>query len=412
MMGEKESGSHPKRAQNPASIRGKKSMPYKDKFSFNYYLPTRIVFGAGELKNISREMDSLGVKKALVVTDAGLKDSPMVKSLLAGLADRGALFGEAIPDSSNESVAKGAEAYHAVGADGIVSIGGGSSMDTAKGIGILAKKGGNDLREFFGLSKVGGPIVPHIAIPTTSGTASEVSMFATIKDPVSKVKNLISDPHLIPPVAVLDPQLTAGLPPMMTAATGMDALSHAIESIHARFYEPISDGLAYQAIRLIVTYLPRCLEKGDDLEARGMQAIASTMAGMAFQNALVGCAHGIAHALGGMFGVHHGLANAILLPHAIRFNMPVCASRYRQAAEAFGLDIRAKADLEIGEMLAQAVWEFNRKTGLPQKLSAIQIPKESFLEVAKIAVNDPGMKSNIRRVTDPQELIPVLEAAW
>jgi len=412
MMDEKERGSHPKRAQNPASIRGKKSMPYKDKFSFNYYLPTRIVFGAGELKNISREMDSLGVKKALVVTDAGLKDSPMVKSLLSGLSDRGALFGEAIPDSSNESVAKGAEAYHAAGADGIVSIGGGSSMDTAKGIGILAKKGRNDLREFFGLSKVGGPIVPHIAIPTTSGTASEVSMFATIKDPVSKVKNLISDPHLIPPVAILDPQLTAGLPPMMTAATGMDALSHAIESIHARFYEPISDGLAYQAIRLIVTYLPRCLEKGDDLEARGMQAIASTMAGMAFQNALVGCAHGIAHALGGMFGVHHGLANAILLPHAIRFNMPVCASRYRQAAEAFGLDIRAKADLEIGEMLAQAVWEFARKTGLPQKLSAIQIPKESFLEVAKIAVNDPGMKSNIRRVTDPQELIPVLEAAW
>jgi alcohol dehydrogenase len=387
-------------------------MPYKDRFSFNYYLPTRIVFGAGELKNVSREMDSLKIKKALVVTDAGLKDSPMVKSLLSGLADRGALFGEAIPDSSIEVVAKGAEAYRAAGADGIISIGGGSSMDTAKGVGILAKKGGGDLRGYFGLSKVGEPIVPHIAIPTTSGTASEVSMFATIKDRVSKVKNLISDPHLIPPVAILDPQLTAGLPPMMTAATGMDALSHAIESVHARFYEPISDGLAYQAIRLIVTYLPRCLEKGDDLEARGMQAIASTMAGMAFQNALVGCAHGIAHALGGMFGVHHGLANAILLPHAIRFNMPVCASRYRQVAEAFGLDIRGKSDLEISEMLAQAVWEFTRKTGLPQKLSEIQIPKESFPDLAKIAVNDPGMKSNLRRVTDPQELIPVLEAAW
>jgi len=412
MMGVNERGSQSKRTQSPALIRGKKPMPYKDRFSFNYYLPTRIVFGAGELKNVSREMDSLKIKKALVVTDAGLKDSPMVKSLLSGLGDRGALFGEAIPDSSNEVVAKGAEAYRAAGAEGIISIGGGSSMDTAKGIGILAKKGGNDLREFFGLSKVGEPIVPHIAIPTTSGTASEVSMFATIKDHGSKVKNLISDPHLLPPVAILDPQLTAGLPPMMTAATGMDALSHAIESVHARFYEPISDGLAYQAIRLIVTYLPRCLEKGDDLEARGMQAIASTMAGMAFQNALVGCAHGIAHALGGMFGVHHGLANAILLPHAIRFNMPVCASRYRQVAEAFGLDIRGKGDLEIGEMLAQAVGEFTRKTGLPQKLSAIQIPKESFPELAKIAVNDPGMKSNLRRVTDPQEIIPVLEAAW
>jgi alcohol dehydrogenase len=412
MMGVNERGSQSKKTQSPALIREKKPMPYKDRFSFNYYLPTRIVFGAGELKNVSREMDSLKIKKALVVTDAGLKDSPMVQSLLSGLGDRGALFGEAIPDSSNEVVAKGAEAYRAAGAEGIISLGGGSSMDTAKGIGILAKKGGDDLREFFGLSKVGEPIVPHIAIPTTSGTASEVSMFATIKDHGSKVKNLISDPHLLPPVAILDPQLTAGLPPMMTAATGMDALSHAIESVHARFYEPISDGLAYQAIRLIVTYLPRCLEKGDDLEARGMQAIASTMAGMAFQNALVGCAHGIAHALGGMFGVHHGLANAILLPHAIRFNMPVCASRYRQVAEAFGLDIRGKGDLEIGEMLAQAVGEFTRQTGLPQKLSAIQIPKESFPELAKIAVNDPGMKSNLRRVTDPQEIIPVLEAAW
>jgi alcohol dehydrogenase len=387
-------------------------MPYKDRFFFNYYLPTRIVFGAGELKNVPREMDSLKIRKALVVTDGGLKDTPMVRSLLAGLAARGALFGEAVPESSNEVVAKGAEAYREAGADGIVSIGGGSSMDTAKGIAILAKKGKSDLGEFFGLSKVGEPIVPHIAIPTTSGTASEVSMFATIKDEASKAKNLISDPHLLPPVAILDPELTAGLPPLMTAATGMDALSHAIESIHARFYEPIADGLACQAIRLIVTYLPRCLEKGDDLEARGMQAIASTLAGMAFQNALVGCAHGLAHALGSLFGVHHGLANAIFLSHAIRFNMPAFAFRYRYAAEAFGLDIRGKSDLEIAASLARAVDEFVVKVGLPRKLSAIRIPRESFPDLAKIAVNDPGMKSNIRRVTDPQELIPVLEAAW
>jgi alcohol dehydrogenase class IV len=390
----------------------KNIMPYKDRFSFNYYLPTRIVFGAGELKNISREMDSLGMNKALVVTDRGLKDSPMVKSLMDGLGNRGALYGEAIPDSSAEVVAKGVETYRAAGVNGIISIGGGSSMDTAKGIGILAKKEGKSLKEFFGIGRVGEPIAPHIAVPTTSGTASEVSMFATIKDHVSKVKNLISDPHLIPPVAILDPQLTAGLPPMMTAATGMDALSHAIESFHARFYEPISDGLAYQAIRLIVRYLPRCLEKGDDLEARGMQAIASTMAGMAFQNALVGCVHGMAHALGALFGVHHGLANAILLPHGMRFNLPESAPRYRQVAEAFGISVQGKSDGEFAEEAIQAVDEFAAGTGLPRKLSAIQIPKDSFPELARIAVNDPGMKSNIRKVTDPQEIIPVLEAAW
>src|SRR5512136_145843 len=354
-------------------------MTYKDRFNFNFHTPTKIVFGAGSLKEAVKEMDGLGMKKALVVTDGTLKDSSMVKTLMEVLGERTVgLFPEAIPDSSFQVVSRGAGVFREKGADGIISIGGGSSMDTAKGIGVLAKKGKKDLREFFGLSKVGEPIVPHIAVPTTSGTASEVTMFATIKDHESKVKNLISDPSLIPPVAILDPEMTAGLPPMLTAATGMDALSHAIESLHARFYEPISDGLAYQAIRLIVTYLPRCLEKGDDLEARGMQAIAATMAGMAFQNALVGCAHGIAHALGGMFGVHHGLANAILLSHAIRFNTPMYAYRYRYAAEAFGLDLRGLSDLEIGEMLAQAVWEFARKTGLPQKLSAIQIPKESF----------------------------------
>jgi alcohol dehydrogenase len=388
-------------------------MSYKDRLAFNFHVPTKIVFGAGVLKDILKEMDGLRMGRALVVTDSGLKGSPMVQSLMTILGKRAAaLYGEAIPDSSIEVVKKGFDAYQASGADGIISLGGGSSMDTAKGIAILAKKGGKDLREFFGLNKVAEPLAPHIAVPTTSGTASEVTMFATIKDHQSKVKNLISDPNLIPPVAILDPELTAGLPPFLTAATGMDALSHAIESLHARFYEPISDGLAYQAARLIVQYLPRCLEKGDDLEARGMQALASSMAGMAFQNALVGCAHGIAHALGGMFGVHHGLANAILLSHGMRFNLPLSAPRYRHVAEAFGIPAQGKTDMEIAELTIQAVEQFVAKTGLPRRLSEVKIPKESFPALAKLAVNDPGMKSNMRRVTDPQELLPVLEAAW
>jgi alcohol dehydrogenase len=285
-------------------------------------------------------------------------------------------------------------------------------MDTAKTIGVLAKKGKDDLREFVGIGKVGGPIVPHIAIPTTSGTGSEVTMFATIKDHEAKEKRLMSDPHLIPQVAILDPLLTVSLTSQMTAATAMDAMSHAIESFHARGYEPISDGLAQQAIRLIVQYLPRCLAKRDDVEARGMLAIASTMAGMAFQNALVGCVHGMAHALGGKFGLHHGLANSILLPHGMRFNMPVSAPRYREVGEAFGLDLKGKNNNQIGEMVVQAVEEFTRETGLPQKLSEVNIPKESLEEVAKLAVADMAMRSNIRKVTDPQEIVPVLMAAW
>jgi len=388
-------------------------MGYKDRLAFNFYIPTKIVFSEGALKDAVKEMDGLGMHKALVVTDSTLKESPMVKSLLSALGARGAgLYGEAIADSSIEVVNRGAEAFRSCSADGLISIGGGSTMDTAKGIGVLAKKRKSDLREFLGFFKVGEPLVPHIAIPTTSGTASEVSMFATVKDHEKKMKNLMSDLHLIPPVAILDPLLSVGLPPALTAATGMDAMSHAIESFHARGYEPIADGLAQHALRLIVQYLPRCVEKGDDVEARGMQAIASTMAGMAFQNALVGCVHGMAHALGGMHGLHHGLANAILLPHGMRFNMMVSAPRYRHVCEAFGLDPRGKSDAEVGEMAVRAVENFTSQLGLPQRLSQVSIPKEGLEEVARIAVSDPAMRSNIRKVTDPGEIYPVLTAAW
>jgi len=388
-------------------------MTYKDRFTFNFHIPTRIVFGAGSLKEAAKEMDALGMHKALVVTDVTLKDSAMVKSLLDALGEKcAALFPEAIPDSSFQVVSRGARVFRERGADGIISIGGGSSMDTAKTIAVLAKTGKDDVREFVGIGKVGGPIAPHIAIPTTSGTASEVSQFATIKDHEAKEKRLISDPNLVPPVAILDPMVTVSLPPQMTSATAMDAMSHAIESLHARGYEPITDGLAQKAIRLIVQYLPLCLEKGDDVESRGMLAIASTMAGMAFQNALVGCVHGMAHALGGMFGLHHGLANSILLPHGMRFNMPVSAARYRDVGEAFNLDLSGKSDRQIGEMAIQAVEEFTRKTGLPQKLSQVNIPRESLAEVARLAVADMAMRSNIRKVTDPQEIVQVLLAAW
>ena len=388
-------------------------MTYKDRLAFSFHIPTKIVFGANSLKDVVKEMDGLKMEKALVVTDGTLQDSPMVKTLMETLGNRAAgLFGETIPDSSFQVVSRGAGVFREKGADGLISIGGGSSMDTAKAIGVLAKKGKEDLREFVGIGKIGEPIVPHIAVPTTSGTASEVTQFATVKDHEAREKRLLSDPGLIPPVAILDPLLTVSLPAQLTAATAMDAMSHGIESFHARFYEPFADALAYQAIRLIVQYLPVCLQKPDDLEARGMLAIASTLGGMAFQNALVGCVHGMAHALGGMYGLHHGLANSILLPHGMRFNMPLSAPRYRQVAEAFGLDVKGRSDAQVGEMAVQAVEVFTKNTGLPQKLSQVNIPRENMLEVAKLALADPGMKSNLRRVTDPQEIVAVLLAAW
>lgn len=377
---------------------------YKKNLMFAFHCPTKVSFGVGFAKNAGSELQMLGAKRALLVTDEGLRDNEIVASVKDSLKDKCvAVFSDVIPDSSHDIINKGIAVAKENEIDSIVSVGGGSSMDSAKGILAALAKGVDDCTKVIGFMCVGKPTLPHVAIPTTSGTASEVTMYAVVKDREKNVKQIIVDPNLIPAVGILDPKMTETLPPDITAATGMDAMTHAIECLSARNYNPISDGLALHAVKLMVRYLPVCVENGSDLDARGMQAIASNIAGMAFENALVGMVHAAAHAIGGIHGVPHGVGNSIFLHHGMRFNSVNSAARYRPIVEAFGRSSKGMSDEEAAHEAADLVEDLTKRIGLPQTLKEVGIKEEDIDAIAKLASTDGAMMTNPRRVS-PDEM--------
>jgi aldehyde dehydrogenase (NAD+) len=385
---------------------------YDRELSFEYNNPTKIIFGENSVRDIGLEVDSLGGTKALIVTDEGLVKAGLAGRVEVALGRRFAgIFDRCIQDSSFKLVNDAADFARGKGADILVSVGGGSVIDTAKGISILLCEGGK-LQDYAGVQMLNRPQTPHIVIPTTAGTGSEVTWAAVIKNEERNAKETLLDYYLIPNIAILDPTMTAGLPPQITAGTGMDALTHAIEGIHAMQRQPIADAMALHAIRLIMEYLPRCVEDGSDLLARGQQQLAATMAGVAFGNAQVGLIHAIAHSIGALYGVPHGLANGILLPHVMLFNVEDCADRYALIARAMDLDTRGLNDVEAGKKAAAAVWELTRKIGLTQKLRDAGVPEDGLAEAAELSMSDASIIYNPRMVIDAEEVLEVLKQAW
>ena len=387
-------------------------MAYTRELSFIYRDPTKIIFGENAIDDVAAEVDELGGTKALIVTDEGIVKTGLVERLEKALGDRCAgIFDQCTQDSGVHIVEKGYEFAKGKGVDILVSIGGGSAIDTAKGMAILLKEGGK-MSDYSGFQLLKRPVTPHIVIPTTTGTGSEVTYAAIIKDHTAKTKLLFCDTHIIPNVAILDPTVVAGLPPKLTASTGMDALCHAIEAIHSLQREPIADALALHAIRLIMTNLPRCVEKGDDLVARGQMQIAATIADIAFSNAQVGIVHALAHTVGGKYGVPHGIANAILLPHCIMYNLDECPDRYAMVAEAMGARKAGMSDMEAGEAAANAIWELTKKMGLPQRLRDVGVPEDELEECAEAALYDGSIVYNPKTIIDSQETLGVYKKAW
>jgi len=387
-------------------------LAYDRDLSFIYYNPTKVIFGENSVKEVALEVEALGGTRAVVVTDRGVVE--------AGLAARGeaalgrkhaATFDRVIQDSGFHIVNEGAELAREAGADIIVSVGGGSVIDTGKGMSILLKEGGR-LEDYSGFQMLTRPQTPHIAIPTTAGTGSEVTYAAVIKNWDTNEKMLFCDYHIIPSVAILDPTMTAGLPPALTASTGMDALTHAIEALHALQREPIADAMALHAIRLIWEYLPRCVEQGDDLVARGQQQIAALMAGVAFSNAQIGLVHAMAHSVGALFKVPHGLANSILLPHVMLFNLECCADRYALVAQAMGLNTCDVSDEAAGRAAAEAIWELTRRMGLPQRLREAGVPEEGLAAAAELSLSDGSIVYNPRLVFEAEEVLAIFREAW
>jgi aldehyde dehydrogenase (NAD+) len=387
-------------------------MEYPADLSFLFTSPTKVVFGAGTSGDAPLELSGLGCRKALVVTDGLLEKTDIVARIVKSLGDSCAgVFSEVPPDSGVHAVNAGAEMGRARGADSIVSIGGGSVIDTAKGIAILLTEGGS-LLDYQGFQMLTRRQTPHVCIPTTAGTGSEVTYFAVIKDHENRRKLIFGDHHIIPDVAILDPSLTVGLPPVLTAATGLDAFSHGLEALTSAQREPMSDALGLHAMRLIKRYLPAAVKNGADMTARGQMLIAATLAGAAFSNAQVGLLHAIAHVVGARHGIHHGTANAIAMAHVVRFNNDVVADRHRLAAEAVGVDVRGLSDEAAGLALAAAVSAFVSEVGLPLTFREAGVPEEDLAACAEAAMSDGAIVYNAKPVRDPSEVLGVLRAAW
>ena len=387
-------------------------MAYTSELSFVYRSPTKIVFGENAVDDVAAEVDELGGAKALIVTDEGIEKAGLVERLKKALGNKCVgIFDQCIQDSGVHIVEGGYKFAKGKGVDVLVSIGGGSVIDTAKGMAILLKEGGK-LSDYDGFQMLVRPVTPHIVIPTTAGSGSEVTYAAVIKDHAAKRKLLFGDTHLIPNVAVLDPTLVAGLSPQLTASTGMDALCHCVEAIHSLQREPIADGLALHAIRLIRENLLRSFEKGDDLVARGQMQIAATTAGFAFSNAQIGMVHALVHTLGAKYGVPHGVANSILLPHCIMYNLDECPDRYAMVAEAMGVRKAGMSDMEAGEAAANAIWELTKKLGLPQRLRDVGVPEDGLEECADASLYDGCIVYNPKTIVDSQETLGVYKKAW
>ena len=351
-------------------------------------------FGAGAVDRVADAVRGTGSDTAVIVTDEGLAGTSVVTSVADALAAAGltvTVFSGVHPNPTTSNVAAGADAVAAVAAaDGrpvVVAVGGGSPIDAAKGIAVAAVNPdrGRDLdyRRTFAR-----PALPLVAVPTTAGTGTETNPFGVITDPVARRKFYVGGATALPAAAILDPELTVGLPPAATAATGMDALVHALESSMSRRANPWSEGIARQAIRMISAYLPRAVADGTDLEARSQMLLAAHMAGVAFASTGLGICHAIGHSLGTRFNIAHGVALTLVLPQVLRFNAPGCEERLADVAFAFGAgDTGRSADWNAGAAI-DAVTGLAERVGMPSRLSALGVTEADFGQIAADALDD------------------------
>ena len=360
----------------------------------NWNYPTSVKVGAGRASELPQWCASLGMKRPLLVTDPGLAALPMTVKLLDSCRSAGldaGLFHAIKGNPTGKNVDDGVAAFKAGGHDGVIAFGGGSALDAAKAIALMA---GQD-RPLWDFEDVGdnhlrvnvAGVAPVVAIPTTAGTGSEVGRASVITDEREHVKRIIFHAKMLPAVVILDPELTVGLPPKITAATGMDALSHSLEAYCSPFYHPMAVGIAVEGIRLVKDYLPRACENGSDLEARLQMLVASSMGATAFQRGL-GAMHALAHPLGALYDAHHGLLNAILMPYVLRANQSVIASRIGLLARYLELP-----DPSFDSFL-DWVLEMRAGLGIPHTLTQIGIDAKEAERIGRMAHADGSAGTN------------------
>jgi len=366
-----------------------------------FYSPTKIIFGSGSINDLPQEIKSLG-KKALIVTDNFIAKTEIIKEIMKMIEAAGVeagLYDGVLPEPPLESVDNGVEVAVMGGYDVIVGVGGGSSLDVAKGVAIVAANGGKVI-DYVGMDQVPKAGLPKILIPTTSGTGSEVTRVFVVTDNSDNTKKVVYSLHCIADVAMVDPLLTIGMPSSVTADTGMDALVHAIEAYVAVSATEFSDPLAEKAIILIAKYLPIAAAKGDNVAARYHMALAATIAGLSFASGGLGAVHALSYPLGTELHMSHGRSNAIMLPYVMEYNLPGNFRRYANIAKLMGEKTEHLSDAEAAYKAVEAVKRLLKNVRIPQRLSDYGVKKGDLPKLVAGGINQARLF-----VPNPRDLL-------
>ena len=381
---------------------------------FSFFVPTRIEYGTGKVNQLVEEVKGINAKRPLIITDKGLVKAGVLKEIEEQLKANNieyAVFSDVESNPRDVNVEKAADIAREHKADMMIGVGGGSPMDTAKCAGMLITNGGK-IEDYYGYYKIKKQGLPLITIPTTAGTGSEVSIWAVITNTKKEkhVKEILGSQLMCPTVALVDPLMTVGLPPHLTAYTGMDALSHAVEGYFSLVAEPIADVIALSAIQLITDNLAPATFNGNNLEARDNMMLGSLMAGIVLGVTDCGAIHCLGHAIGGLYDVHHGLAMAIFFPYVIEYNLGACPERFVDIARAMGENVDGLPMIEAAGKSIDGIVKLLRLLRIPT-LKDVGVKEQDFEELAKLALADPTSEANPRKMT-VEGMIEILRDAY
>lgn len=380
--------------------------------SSTFYIPAVNIMGEGALEDAAQQIKTQGFKHALIVTDPGMTKLGVVSQIVDLLKQYDVdskVYDGVQPNPTIKNVDAGLKILQSNECDCVISLGGGSSHDCAKGIALLATNGG-EIADYEGVDVSKKPQLPLISINTTAGTASEMTRFCIITDEERHVKMAIVDQNVTPILSVNDPKLMAGMPPSLTAATGMDALTHAVEAYVSTAADPITDACAIQAIELIRDWLREAVHNGSNMEARSKMAYAQFLAGMAFNNASLGYVHAMAHQLGGFYDLPHGVCNAVLLPHVQRYNAQVASARLKIVGKALGVDVEGMDDKQGADAAIAAIETLSKDVNIPAGLTELGAKESDFDILADNAMKDACGLTNPKQPTH-EEVVAIYKAA-
>ncbi|WP_134701139.1 iron-containing alcohol dehydrogenase [Ammoniphilus sp. YIM 78166] len=380
---------------------------------YNYFMPTQMKCGQGLAGKTGMFLREYTRDKVLIVTDPGVRGANILQPIEASLSGEGIrfdIFDQVEPNPTTQVLEKALKLLGNGKYDLILGVGGGSSLDTAKAIAAMANNGGNIL-DYEGVNKLLHPALPIVAIPTTIGTGSEGTPSTVVTNSETHFKTAIISPYLYPKLAILDPELVLQLPSPIVAATGMDALTHAIESYTSKYASPVSQALAIQAAKMIGENLKKAYFVGTDMQSKENMLVASFMAGVAFAQSRLGNVHAISHTFGGVFNIPHGIANATLLPYVLAYNLPACPKRYRDIAIALGEDVTGLSEMEAGKKAIQAVVSLNETLNIPNNIKDLGVSLEYLQQMISDSMRSGNVLAN-PRLTSDKDIKQIIESAY